>query len=74
MSNWLAFCRRFNAEDVYTEMCRKFIARKFHDEKFPDKDPKDWFLFRNFKMELYDKEVGNNHHDVFLEGRKDIES
>lgn len=50
--------RRFNAEDVYTEMCRKFIAGKFHDEKFPDKEPKDWFLFRNFKMELYDKEVG----------------
>lgn len=47
----------FNAEDVYTEMCRKFIAGKFHDEKFPDKEPKDWFLFRNFKMELYDKEI-----------------
>lgn len=47
----------FNAEDVYTEMCRKFIARKFHNDKFPDKEPKDWFLFRNFKMELYDKEI-----------------
>lgn len=45
-------------------MCRKFIAGKFHDEKFPDKEPKDWFLFRNFKMELYDKEVGL--HSSFL--------
>lgn len=48
---------RLNAEDVYTAMCRKFIAGSFHDEKFPTKDPKDWFLFRNFKMELYEKEV-----------------
>lgn len=44
--------------DVYIEMCWKFIVGKFYDEKFFDKELKDWFLFRNFKMEFYDKEVG----------------
>lgn len=39
-------------------MCWKFIVGKFYDEKFFDKELKDWFLFRNFKMEFYDKEVG----------------
>lgn len=38
-------------------MFRKNAEKKFHDDKFPDKSPKDWFLFRNFKMELYGKEV-----------------
>lgn len=50
------FCR-FDAENVYAEMFRKNAEKKFQDDKFPDKSPKDWFLFRNFKMELYGKEV-----------------
>lgn len=48
---------RFDAEYMYAEMFRKNAEKKFHDDKFPDKSPKDWFLFRNFKMELYGKEV-----------------
>lgn len=56
------FCR-FDAENVYAEMFRKNAEKKFQDDKFPDKSPKDWFLFRNFKIELYGKEVG--YMDIF---------
>lgn len=38
-------------------MFRGNAEKKFHDDKFPDKLHKDWFLFRNFKIELYRKEV-----------------
>lgn len=55
IKSWL-FCR-FDAEDVYNEMWRKYHDEEFHHEKFPGKLPKDWFLFKNFKMELYGKEV-----------------
>lgn len=55
IKSWL-FCR-FDAEDVYNEMWRKYHDEEFHHEKYPGKLPKDWFLFKNFKMELYGKEV-----------------
>lgn len=51
---------RYDAEDVYIEMWRNFNEdENFHDDKYPGKLPKDWYLFRNFKIELYGKEVRN---------------
>ncbi|XP_078322009.1 heat shock 70 kDa protein 12B-like isoform X2 [Crassostrea virginica] len=47
----------FNAESVYSKMFRDHVNGKFRNDKFPNKSPSDWFLFRNFKMKLYEKEV-----------------
>nr|XP_022309127.1 heat shock 70 kDa protein 12B-like [Crassostrea virginica]XP_022309128.1 heat shock 70 kDa protein 12B-like [Crassostrea virginica] len=47
----------FNAEVVYSKMFRDHLNGDFKDDKFPNKSPLDWFLFKNFKMRLYEKEV-----------------
>lgn len=52
----LVFCR-FDVEDVYNEMWWKYYDEEFYYEKFFGKLLKDWFLFKNFKMEFYGKEV-----------------
>ena len=38
-------------------MLRDHQDGDFRDDKFPNKTPFDWFLSKNFKMNLYEKEV-----------------
>lgn len=48
---------RFYAESVYSTMFMDHLNGDFKNDKFPNNSPSDWFLFKNFKMKLYEKEV-----------------
>lgn len=50
--------RGFEAEDMYIvqQNVAKYHDDEFYDEIFAGKLPKDWFLFKKFKMGLYGKE------------------